>query len=70
MPAGKTERARQCADLARELVTFAEKFSRVADAENIMFALIATDNLILLDDDARAKVLKAADELQPQLLPE
>ncbi len=35
-----------------------------------MFALIATDNLILLDDDARAKVLKAADELQPQLLPE
>jgi hypothetical protein len=51
-------------------VTFAEKFSRVADAEDIMFALIATDNLVLLDDDERAKVLKAADGLQPQSLPE
>ncbi|ABE29340.1 hypothetical protein Bxe_A3648 [Paraburkholderia xenovorans LB400] len=70
MPAGKTERARQFADLARELVTFAEKFSRVADAEDIMFALIATDSLILLDENARATVLKAADRLQPQSLPE
>ncbi|VVD27119.1 protein of unknown function [Paraburkholderia dioscoreae] len=30
----------------------------MADAEDIMFALIATDNLILLDEDVRATVLR------------
>lgn len=67
---GKNERARHCADLTRELVIFAEEFSRVAHAEDIMFGLIATDNLILLDEDARAKILKAAEGMQPQSLPE
>lgn len=70
VPAGKTEKARHCADLAEELVTLSERLSRVAHAEDIMFGLIATDNLILLDDDARADVLKAAEGMQPQPLPE
>lgn len=57
-PCSSNPAALQYAGPARGLVTLAEKFSRVADAEDIMFALIATDNLILLDEDVRATVLR------------